>query len=158
MAVITHIGLAVTDLDKAIDWYEKVLNFKLIAGPYSFQQEKEDAYNMTNDLLGNHIKKMRNAHLIGENQVGIELFEFQVPKTIKRESDIQEAGFFHLCIIADNVKEKAAEIQKSGGKIRSSMWNTWAGKPYYLVYCEDPFGNIIELYSYSTELMYGNKD
>lgn len=158
MAVITHIGLAVTDLDQAIDWYEKVLNFKLIAGPYSFQQEKEDAYNMTNDLLGNHIKKMRNAHLIGENQVGIELFEFQVPKTIKRERDIQEAGFFHLCIIADNVKEKAAEIQKSGGKIRSSMWNTWAGKPYYLVYCEDPFGNIIELYSYSTELMYGNKD
>ena len=158
MAAITHIGIAVTDLDKAIDWYKKVLNFKLIAGPYSFQQEKEDANNMTNDLLGNHIKKMRNAHLIGDNQVGIELFEFQEPKTVKRERDIHEAGFFHLCIIADNIKEKADEIQNNGGKIRSSMWNTWPGKPYHLIYCEDPFGNIIELYSYSTEMMYGNKD
>ena len=79
LAVITHIGLAVDDLDKAIDWYQNTLGFKLIAGPYSFSQEEEDSENMTNDLLGKQIKKMRNAHLTGDNQVGVELFEFQNP-------------------------------------------------------------------------------
>jgi len=27
-------------------------------------------------------------------------------------------------------------------------------KPYRMVYCEDPFGNLIELYSHSYELTY----
>ena len=27
-------------------------------------------------------------------------------------------------------------------------------KPYRMVYCEDPFGNIVELYSHSYELTY----
>jgi hypothetical protein len=31
---------------------------------------------MTNDLLGDTVKKMRNAHLMPDNQVGIDLIEF----------------------------------------------------------------------------------
>ncbi|MFT8323105.1 MAG: VOC family protein [Bacillus sp. (in: firmicutes)] len=158
MAAITHIGLAVPDLEYAIHWYEKVLGFQVIAGPYSFDASKENPDNMTNDLLGSDIRKMRNAHLMGCNQVGIELFEFVEPQTEEAQHKIYSSGFFHICLIADNVEEKAQQILHNGGKIRSKVWNTWEGKPYYLVYCEDPFGNIIELYSKSTELMYGNKD
>ncbi|WNS81474.1 VOC family protein [Domibacillus sp. DTU_2020_1001157_1_SI_ALB_TIR_016] len=36
MIAITHVGLAVPDLEKAVDWYEKTLGFELIAGPYLF--------------------------------------------------------------------------------------------------------------------------
>lgn len=67
-------------------------------------------------------------------------------------------GFFHICLIADDIERLAGEITASGGKRHSDIWSTWEKKPYYLIYCEDPFGNIIELYSRSTELMYGNKD
>jgi hypothetical protein len=56
------------------------------------------------------------------------------------------------------VEKLADKIEQSGGKKRSQVWNTRPGKPYYLIYCEDPFGNIIELYSHSTELMYGNRE
>ncbi|MFY0782334.1 VOC family protein [Peribacillus simplex] len=76
MTAITHIGLAVPDLDAAIKWYEQVLGFKLLAGPYSFDAGGEKKTNMMNDLLGDHVKKMRNAHLMADNGVGIELFEF----------------------------------------------------------------------------------
>ena len=76
MTAITHVGLAVPDLDAAIKWYEQVLGFRLLAGPYSFEAGEENEHNMTNDLLGDHVRKMRNAHLISDNQVGIELFEF----------------------------------------------------------------------------------
>ncbi|WP_141995140.1 VOC family protein [Bacillus sp. B4EP4a] len=36
MTAVTHIGLAVPDLDAAIKWYEQVLGFRLLAGPFSF--------------------------------------------------------------------------------------------------------------------------
>lgn len=157
MIAITHIGLAVPDLESAINWYGKVLGFKLIAGPYSFQAKDEKKHNMTNDLLGEHIKKMRNAHMTSDNQVGIELFEFQEPK-MRDNKPSDYGGYFHICLIADDIEKLAEEIATTGGKRRSEIWNTWEGKPYYLVYCEDPYGNIIELYSHSTENMYANKD
>ena len=157
MTAITHIGLAVPDLDAAISWYEQVLGFKLLAGPYSFDASAEDKPNMTNDLLGNHVKKMRNAHLMADNQVGIELFEFQEPRMSPSKRD-EYQGYFHICLISDDIERLADEIAQSGGKRRSDLWNTWENKPYHLIYCEDPFGNIIELYSRSTEMMYGNKD
>ncbi|KON70214.1 hypothetical protein AKG34_16605 [Peribacillus butanolivorans] len=40
----------------------------------------------------------------------------------------------------------------------NEICDIWKNNPYYLVYCEDPFGNIIELYSRSTEMMYTNKE
>ncbi|CAH0307948.1 hypothetical protein SRABI84_04746 [Peribacillus simplex] len=76
MTAITHIGLTVPDLDAAIKWYEQVLGFRLLAGPYSFDAGEENKHNMTNDLLGDTVNKMRNAHLMADNGVGIELFEF----------------------------------------------------------------------------------
>ncbi|WP_347939991.1 VOC family protein [Peribacillus simplex] len=76
MTAITYVGLAVPDLDAAIKWYEEVLGFRLLAGPFSFDASAENKYNMTNDLLGDTVKKVRNAHLMADNQVGIELFEF----------------------------------------------------------------------------------
>ncbi|MDQ0882994.1 hypothetical protein [Peribacillus sp. V2I11] len=69
---------------------------------------------MTNDLLGDTVKKMRDAHLMADNSVGIELFEFlesRMPKGVSRGYE----GFFHICLIADDIS----------GKRRSDIWNTW---------------------------------
>ncbi|MFD4930819.1 hypothetical protein ACFWMS_18175 [Peribacillus butanolivorans] len=40
----------------------------------------------------------------------------------------------------------------------SEICDIWKNNPYYLIYREDPIGNIIELYSRSAELMYANKE
>jgi hypothetical protein len=50
---------------------------------YSFASE-ENQHNMIYDF-GDHIKKMRNAHLMADNSVGIELFEFEEPRMPKGE-------------------------------------------------------------------------
>lgn len=42
-------------------------------------------------------------------------------------------------------------IVVTGGKQRSKIWQLFADKPYKIVYCEDPFGNIVEIYSHSVE-------
>ncbi|MET4653491.1 hypothetical protein ABIC15_000206 [Exiguobacterium sp. PvP048] len=47
------------------------------------------------------------------------------------------------------------KIVAHGGKQRMPIREYYPGeKPYRMVYCEDPFGNLVELYSHSYELTY----
>ena len=155
-STITHIGLAVPDLDRAMEWYCEVFGFYVLAGPYDFDEKNEQLFSMTQDLQGSEVKKMRNVHLMTHSGVGIELFEFQ-------EADIDEGqstahrGFFHICLIVDNVVEAIERIVQQGGKQRSRIHQMNEHKNHYLVYTEDPFGNILELSSRSTAEMYCNR-
>ncbi|WP_298786214.1 VOC family protein [uncultured Marinococcus sp.] len=160
MTGITHIGLTVPDIDAAVEWYTGVLDFELLAGPFTAKAEETDdaSTNMTMDLLGEEVREMRNAHLTTANQVGLELFEFVDPRPGPQESPPWQQRFFHLCLLVADIRETAARIEAEGGKQRSRIWTPREGKPYRLVYMEDPFGNIIELYSHSTEVTYGNMD
>ena len=153
---ITHIGLSVPDLDRAIDWYNKVYGFYILAGPFSFDAVHEPSDNMTQDLQGSEVKKMRNAHLMSSGGVGIELFEFQDAE-IANEKSSPRQGFFHICLIVDDLVETIERVIRYGGKQKSQIWNINKGKPHYLVYTEDLFGNIVELYTHSTSEIYGNR-
>ncbi|MCM3610039.1 VOC family protein [Planococcus sp. MERTA32b] len=154
-SVVTHIGLAVPDLDRAIDWYSKVFGFYILAGPFEFDERNEELFTMTQDLQGPEVKKMRNVHLMTNSGVGLELFEFQQPE-FADEKPSQHAGFFHICLIVEDIVESIEKVVLHGGKQRSKIWNINKGKPHYLVYAEDPFGHIIELYTRSTAEVYGN--
>lgn len=154
-STITHIGLAVPDLDQAIDWYTKVFGFYILAGPYDFDEKNEQLFSMTQDLQGPEVEKMRNVHLMSHGGVGIELFEFQKPD-FTEEKPASHAGFFHICLIVDDIVESIEKVVLNGGRQRSKIWNINKGKPHYLVYAEDPFGHIIELYTRSTAEIYGN--
>ena len=156
MSVITHVGLAVPDLDRAIDWYSKVFGFYILAGPFKFNDSNERFPNMTKDLLGDGIQKVRNVHLMSSGGVGIELFEFQNPAN-SQEPLPMHSGFFHICLIVDDLVETIERIVLNGGEQTSRIWNLSEGKPYYSVYTKDPFGHTIELYSRSTSEMYGGR-
>ncbi|MGG1219090.1 VOC family protein [Priestia endophytica] len=158
MVAITHIGLAVSDLDKAISWYEDVLDFELIAGPYTMKAKPGEKGALGQDLFGDEVTHKRNAHLSAINGVGIELFEFKHPKTEGTPPPPWTPGFFHICVIHKNVDELADKIVKTGGERVSNTWQLQENKPYYTVYCKDPFGNMIEIYSRSTEQIYANKE
>lgn len=154
-STVTHIGLAVPDLDRAIDWYCKVFGFYILAGPYDFDEKNEQLFSMTQDLQGSEVKKMRNVHLMTHSGVGLELFEFQNPD-FNEETFSPHAGFFHICLIVEDIVESIEKVVLHGGKQRSKIWNINKGKPHYLVYAEDPFGHIIELYTRSTAEIYSN--
>ena len=50
------------------------------------------------------------------------------------------------------IKEKRSKrISQSGGKQRSETWELNPEKGIKIAFCEDPFGNIIEIYSHSYE-------
>jgi catechol-2,3-dioxygenase len=56
--------------------------------------------------------------------------------------------FFHIAITSPNIEQLANRTAESGGRQHSKIWDLMDGKPYKIVFCEDPFGNVIEIYSH----------
>jgi catechol 2,3-dioxygenase-like lactoylglutathione lyase family enzyme len=69
-----------------------------------------------------------------------------------------KTGVFHFCVQDPNVEELAERIVAEGGKKRMDKPRYYfpGEKPYRMIYMEDPFGNIIEIYSHSYELTYSD--
>lgn len=158
---IAHVGVTVTDLDVAIDWYCSVLGFDPIAAPVEVSSEDGHAGAVATDVFGPRLGRFRQAHLASANGVALELFEFIEPRSERRADNFEywKTGIFHLCVVAPDIEELASRIAESGGCRRTSrVWEMWPGEPYRTCYCEDPFGNIIELYSHSHERTYANRD
>ena len=155
---LTHVGVTVTDMDKAIRWYDEVLGFPLLFGPVDLVADESHFGMIVEDVFGPQCRKGRLAQLNGGNGVCIELFEFSDPKSERRENnfDYAKAGIFHFTIVEPQVEAMVQRIVETGGKQRSKIWTLFPNKPYKMVYCEDPFGNCIEVYSHSTEQTWSN--
>ncbi|HVP18181.1 MAG TPA: hypothetical protein VMU36_04235, partial [Spirochaetia bacterium] len=61
------------------------------------------------------------------------------------------------CIQDPEIEETIQKVLANGGKQRMPIREYYPGeKPYRMVYMEDPFGNVFELYSHSYELTYSS--
>ena len=155
---ITHIGVTVTDIDKAIAWYGEVLGFRLLAGPIDLVGDDSHFGMLARDIFGEAFGSGKLAQLAGVNGVCIELFSFSNPRAEARENNFEywKVGIAHFTIIEPEIEAFAERISSTGGKVRSKVWTMFPGKPYKICYCEDPFGNIIEVYTHSTEQAWSN--
>jgi catechol 2,3-dioxygenase-like lactoylglutathione lyase family enzyme len=156
--VITHIGATVADIEKAIRWYQEILGFQLLTGPLNVVADDSHFGQIASDLWGSGFGGGRVAELTGANGVCLELFEFSKPATAVRENNFEywKTGMNHIAIVDPKIEDLARRIAETGGKCRGRIWTLFPGKPYKIVYCEDPFGNVIEIYSHSTEQTWSN--
>ncbi|SDI27216.1 Catechol 2,3-dioxygenase [Alteribacillus persepolensis] len=153
-----HVGVSVTNIDKAMAWYENVFGFTAVSSPVTFKKDDPNMGPVLTDLLGKEIKEVKIAHLGGSGGVGLELFEFIDPKSERYTShEYWKDGIFHVSIIDPNIEEMVKKIVENGGKQRSEIWESVPGTEYKMVYCEDPDGNLIEIYTHSVERMYSNQ-
>ena len=155
---ITHIGATVVDIEKAIRWYQEILGFQLLAGPLNLVADDSHFGQIATDLWGSGFGGGRVAQLTGANGVCLELFEFSKPTTAVRENNFEywKTGINHFAIVEPAIEDLARRIAETGGKCRTRVWTLFPGKPYKIAYCEDPFGNVIELHSHSTEQTWSN--
>lgn len=152
----SHIGITVPDLEKAVKFYRDTLGWYLIMEPTEIKEEQDTAIGeMCIDVFGKGWKSFKIAHLSTSDKIGIELFEFKHNEQPQAEFNPYKTGVFHFCVQDPDVEGLAKKIIENGGKQRMPIREYYPGeKPYRMVYMEDPFGNILEIYSHSYELHY----
>ena len=150
---INHIAVSVIDIDSAIKWYKEVFGFTLLKGPVDFMADESHTGAIVKDIHGSTFKKMKMAWLGAGNHVGFELIEYLDPKAEKQTKNFEywKSGLLHLCITDPNIEELCKRICEKGGKQRTNIWRISPDHDYKIVFCEDPFGNIIEIYTHSYE-------
>jgi len=152
----SHIGISVPDLDAAVKFYTDVMGWYLIMAPTEVVEDSSPIGEMCTDVFGPHWDKFRIAHLSTGDRIGVELFEFKGQVNPEDNFEYWKTGIFHFCVQDPNVEELADKIVAAGGKKRMPKPRYYypGRKPYRMIYMEDPFGNILEIYSHSYELIY----
>ncbi|HXX97613.1 MAG TPA: VOC family protein [Candidatus Bathyarchaeia archaeon] len=151
--IINHVAVSVPDLDLAVNWYKEVFGFTVVREPIEFVPDDTLKGMAVKDIHGPSLKKVRMVWLSSANQVGFEIFEYIEPKAERRTDNFEywKSGFIHICITDPDIEGLCKKISETGGKQRSKVWEIVPDKGYKIAFCEDPFGNIIEIYSHSYE-------
>jgi len=161
----SHIGITVPDINKAVKFYKDVMGWYIIIPPSKVKEESKTAIGkMCIDVFGKGWEEFEVAHLSTSEGIGIEIFSFKHMDTKKPLFNPFQTGLFHFCVQDPQIELLVNEIIAHGGKQRMPIREYNPGKkPFKMVYVEDPFGIIFEIYSHSYELTYGigaylNKD
>ncbi|WP_173918449.1 lactoylglutathione lyase family protein [Halobacillus sp. Marseille-Q1614] len=153
----SHIGLSVPDLDQAVRFYKEVMGWYVIMKPSKVVEDDSPIGVMCKDVFGTGWGEFRIAHLSTSDKVGIELFEFPENESPDNNFEYWKTGIFHYCVQDPDLEDLVEKIIAHGGKQRMPVREYYPGeKPYRMVYCEDPFGNLVEIYSHSYELTYSD--
>lgn len=151
----SHIGLSVPNLEEAVKFYTEVFGWYLIMEPTEILSDDSDIGVMCDDVFGEGWERFKIAHMSTGDKIGVELFEFKDACKPDNNFKYWESGLFHFCIQDPDLEGLLEKVKANGGKQRMPVRYYYKGeKPYRMVYCEDPFGNIFEIYSHSYELTY----
>ncbi|MGA9269593.1 MAG: lactoylglutathione lyase family protein [Lutimonas sp.] len=154
----SHIGITVPDIQKAVEFYQEVMGWYVIMPPSTVNKESETAIGqMCIDVFGENWESFEIAHLSTSDGIGIELFCF--PQGIKEAPEFNpfNTGLFHFCVQDPEIEKLTEKIVALGGKQRMPIREYYPGeKPFKMVYVEDPFGVVFEIYTHSYELTYSS--
>jgi len=156
---MNHVGLMVGDMDKAVEFYTKVLGLKIVMGNTKVIEERESAIGrMCIAVFGEGFKGFNIAHLVTTDGIGVELFEMK-ERAERHDLDFSRLGIFHFCLQTDDFETVMQKTEQFGGKVRMDIMRYHPeddNKPAKMVYLEDPFGNLFELYSHTYEETYAS--
>ncbi len=144
---VDSIGMTVSDLDRAVDFYTKVLTFEKVL-------ERESAGTEWEHLQGLFAVRMRTARLrLGDEF--IELTEYLAPqgRPIPIDSRSNDGWFQHIAIIVSDMDKAYAHLRQhkvrhaSSGPQRLPAWNRNAAG-IEAFYFKDPDGHALEVLAF----------
>ena len=152
----SHIGITVPDINKAVNFYQELMGWYIIMSPSKVLKENDTAIGqMCIDVFGEDWEYFEIAHMSTSDGIGIELFSFPNGKKEAPEFNPFNTGLFHFCVQDPNIEELTNKIVEYGGKQRMPIREYYPNeKPFKMVYVEDPFGIVFEIYTHSYELTY----
>ncbi len=148
--VVDSVAITVSDLDRSIDFYSKVLNFQKIA-------EYEGAGEGYEHLEGVFGVRIRAARMQLGNEK-IELMEYLAPKgrPVPADSRGNDRWFQHIAIIVSDMDKAYAWLRQnqvqhaSSGPQRLPDWNQNAGG-IQAFYFRDPDGHFLEILAFPAD-------
>jgi lactoylglutathione lyase family protein len=108
----SHIGLSVTDLDKAVEFYTNVFGWYVIMPPTLIVSDDSAIGVMCDDVFGKGWEKFRIAHLSTGDKIGIELFEFKNAQPPEKHFEYWKTSIFHFCVQDPDLEGLAERIVK----------------------------------------------
>lgn len=154
---MNHVGIMVGDMDRALEFYTKALGLRVIMHKTQIIEERETAIGkMCIAVFGEGFKGFNITHLVTTDGIGVELFEMK-DREERHDVNFTRLGIFHFCLQTDDFEGVIQKTEAYGGKARMEVMRYHPeddSKPAKMVYLEDPFGNLFELYSHSYEETY----
>ena len=154
----SHIGITVPNIKKAVAFYAEVMGWYVIMAPSKIKKESDTAIGlMCTDVFGEDWEEFEIAHMSTSDGIGIELFSFPNGNKSAPAFNPFNTGLFHFCVQDPNIEKLTEKIVACGGKQRMPIRAYYPNdKPYKMVYVEDPFGIVFEIYTHSYELTYSS--
>ena len=152
-----HVGIGVGDIHAAIAFYRDAFGCRVLRDPFEVTAEGPGGEEAIDVLGSRPFKRMVMAHLAAPDGVGIELFQLIDPPHERRDPELEywKSGTFHFCMTAHDIEATLKRILALGGQQISRSWPRDPNDPSKrMVYCLDPWGTVIELYTHRFTDMY----
>ena len=121
---VHHVAIICSDYEKSIEFYTKVLGFRIAAEHY---RDNRQSYKTDLTLDGQYV---------------IELFSFPSPP--QRVTNPDAAGLRHLAFAVENIDKELKELDSLGLSYEQIRTDEYTGKRFTFI--QDPDGLPIELY------------
>jgi len=151
---VNHVGITVSDIDAAVAFYTSVFDFEVLVPPRTGNLGSPRS-EIRRDVFGPKWEEVKGAHLATPRGVGLEIFQFVTPTTVKPGDNFEywKVGISHFALTVDDLEGTIARLVAAGGRRRSGVHTLSPGTQ--ICYCEDPFGVVIELASSSYHTIAG---
>jgi catechol 2,3-dioxygenase-like lactoylglutathione lyase family enzyme len=137
---LSHIGLCVSDVDRATAFYVDGLGFEVTAD-HAVGAEFGPLMEVDSPDL--------RSRFIARDGMSIELLQFVEPGHLGdgTRREVNRLGFTHMCLNVTDVDAVADRIVAAGGTVLDGTWTRlpMGDAELRFVYCTDPDGTRIEL-------------
>lgn len=138
MKAIRHVGITVSDLDQAIDFYQGLLGFKLV-------KRMEEQGKFIDYLSGLKNVRVTTVKMAADDGNLIELlFYHSHSSLISRRRRITEIGLSHIAFTVENIDKEYKRLSQAGVKFNAPP-KVSLDKYAKVAFCRDPEGTLIEL-------------
>lgn len=153
-----HIGLTVPRLDVAVAWYADVFRFEPIGPQATLIAADGDGGRLAAAVFGRGFVEANVIQLATGSPVDLELFEFRPPQGSARPAfEYWHPGWFHFCVVESEIEAMGARIERHGGRRLTGVLSIVPGTPYRMCYCQDPFGNVVEIHTHAHGSLEANR-
>ncbi len=148
----SHVGITVPDLNKAIEFFTSAMGWYHISGPIHVEENGTSTLDeISRKIYGSGWGAFSFAHLVSADGIGFEMFEFKNNHFERSQNNPFVTSIHHFCIQDPNIGDRIERIIHFGGKQKTEIIpiDPTGIKPYKMAYMEDPFGNLIEIYTHA---------